>query len=73
MVGEALAAAFDEAKQAGIKHCKQHPITIMIDGGNMTAVALGKVLFKADIFTADGHAIFAHFLKTWCDAGVEGC
>ena len=64
-------AVMDEAKQAGIKHRGQHPITIMIVDGHMQAVALGKVLFQSNILTADGHDVFARFLECWCEAGIE--
>ena len=63
--------AMIEATAAGVRHRKAHPITIMIVGGNMQAVALGKVLFEANIMRSDGHQIFAAFLQAWCDAGVE--
>ena len=65
---------WEAARAAGIKHCGTHPITIMLSDGNMRAVSFGKVLFEMDVMgVSEGHDIFAYFLKTWFDAGIEGC
>ena len=66
---EGIAAAV----KAGVEHRRQHPITIMIVDGQMQAVSVGKVLFETNILRADGHDIFAAFLKAWVDSGFEGC
>ena len=63
---DAIAAAV----RAGVEHCREPHFTIMIVDAEMQAVSMGKVLFKTNILRADGHDIFAAFLKAWTDAGV---
>ena len=63
---EGIAAAVE----AGVKHCGHHPITVMMVGGNIQAVAMGNVLFETDAFALDGHTIFSAFMKAWVEAGI---
>ena len=58
------------AVAAGVKHCRQHPITVMIVDGNIQAVSMGKVLFETPILRTDGQDIFNAFMKAWVEAGI---
>lgn len=60
-----------KGKAAGIKHHQAEHITLMVAGGNLQAVAFGKVLFEVNILKTHGHDIFAAFLKAWVEAGID--